>query len=309
MAGASLLTLLDDIATVLDDVAVMTKLSAKRTAGVLTDDLAVNAEQVSGVSAAREIPVVASVAKGSFLNKLIIIPAILLIEHFVPWLMIALLLVGGAFLCYEGAHKVAHLFSKEKAPSMTSAIENRTYTEAEIRQLEKSKIRGAIRTDFILSAEIMVIALNVVAESALLTQVLTLLALAVIITVGVYGLVAGIVKLDDLGFYLMKKASSPKSLFNLLGRGLVNTAPYLMKALGFIGTIAMFLVGGGIVIGEIPQLIALQTSLATAIPITLLQSLFPTLFSFIIGLIVGLIVLAIVTFISKIRQSPKPVLK
>ncbi len=304
MAGASLLTLLDDIAAVLDDVAVMTKLSAKKTAGVLTDDLAVNAEQVSGVSAAREIPVIAKVARGSLINKFIIIPAILLIEHFVPWLMIILLLIGGAFLCYEGAHKVAHFFSKKSSSPKTSSIVEKEYSEEEIKQLEKTKINGAIRTDFILSAEIMVIALSVVEAATFSTQVLTLVALALIITVGVYGLVAGIVKLDDLGFYLIKKAPSPRSLFNLIGRGLVSTAPILMKILGIVGTIAMFLVGGGLVIGEIPQLGALQTTLGTMISSSFIQALVPTFANLVVGLIVGFIVLAVVSLITAFKKQP-----
>lgn len=305
MAGASLLTLLDDIAAVLDDVAAMTKLSTQKTAGVLTDDLAVNAEQVSGVRAAREIPVVASVAKGSFLNKLIIIPAILVIDHFVPWLMMILLLAGGAFLCYEGAHKIAHLFDRKKENLAVSSAttESPIYSDAEIQQLEKQKIRGAIRTDFILSAEIMVIALSVMATTTLLTQVLTLLALAVIITVGVYGIVAGIVKLDDLGFYLLKKSRSTTSITSIIGKGLIKTAPVLMRALGFIGTIAMFLVGGGIVITEPPQLVTLQTMIAQQLSIPFIQALTPTLFSFVVGIIVGFIVLVIATTIQRLRAK------
>lgn len=301
MAGASLLTLLDDIAAVLDDVAAMTKLSTQKTAGVLTDDLAVNAEQVSGVRAQRELPVIASVAKGSFLNKLIIIPGILLINNFIPLLMIILLLIGGAFLCYEGAHKVAHLFHKKRQPTSNSTIEDKIYTEEELRAHEKTKIRGAIRTDFILSAEIMVIALSVMADSSLMIQITTLLALAIIITVGVYGIVAGIVKLDDLGLYLIKRAPNPRSILNTFGRGLVNTAPYLMKSLGFIGTVAMFLVGGGIVIAEIPLLISFQASLTNMINIPFFQALMPTLVSFVIGLIVGFIVLLIINIIDLIR--------
>lgn len=303
MAGASLLTLLDDIAAVLDDVAAMTKLSTQKTAGVLTDDLAVNAEQVTGVRAQREIPVIASVAKGSFLNKLIIIPAILLINNYAPWLMIILLLIGGAFLCYEGAHKIAHIFEQKKAPKQAEAIAEKIYTEEELRAHEKTKIRGAIRTDFILSAEIMVIALSVMAASSLTIQIATLITLAIIITVGVYGIVAGIVKLDDLGFYLIRKSPEKKALLNIIGRGLVNTAPYLMKALGFIGTIAMFLVGGGIIIAEIPYLIALQSSLSNIVSISFVQALMPTITSFVIGIIVGFIVLPIVSIISKFKKS------
>ncbi len=304
MAGAGLLALLDDIAAVLDDVAVMTKLSAKRTAGVLTDDLAVNAEQVAGVSATREIPVVASVARGSFLNKLVIIPAILLIEHFAPWLMIILLLMGGSFLCYEGVHKILHARSAKKNTHAKEGTSSQiSYSEEEIRKIEKQKIKGAIRTDFILSAEIMVIALSVVDEATLMTQILTLISLAVIITVGVYGFVAAIVKLDDIGFYMIKKSPEPKSLANLIGRGLVNTMPYLMKALGFIGTIAMFLVGGGIVVSEIPFLGSIQQEIINMITVGGFKSITPTLFNFGVGLIVGIVVAGIIAQMQSFKKA------
>lgn len=248
MAGASLLTLLDDIATILDDVSLMSKIAAKKTAGVLGDDLALNAEQVSGVKADRELPVVWAVAKGSLLNKLILVPAALAISAVAPWLITPLLMLGGLFLCFEGAEKIIHSFFHKKehgtdtapisdVPSDYNAV---TLNAADY---EAQKVKGAIRTDFILSAEIIVITLGVVSESDFLTQVITLFGIAFIMTVGVYGLVAIIVKIDDVGLYLSKKRAA---LAKGVGRGLLAFAPWLMKALSFVGTIAMFLVGGGI---------------------------------------------------------------
>lgn len=246
MAGTSLLTLIDDIATLLDDVAVLTKIATKKTAGVLGDDLALNAEQVTGVSAERELPVVWAVAKGSLVNKAILVPAALAISRFTPWLVTPLLMCGGAFLCFEGFEKVAHKLlhrshqdSAERAVKLQALIDE----DVDVVALERDKIRGAVRTDFILSAEIMVISLGTVAAEPLLTQVLVLVTISLCITVGVYGLVAGIVKLDDAGLYLSQR---PNANARALGRGLVRTAPYLMKALGIAGTVAMFLVGGDI---------------------------------------------------------------
>ena len=264
MASPSLLALLDDITAVLDDVASMTKLATKKTAGVLTDDLAVNAQQVVGVQASREIPVVWSVAKGSFINKLLIIPAALLINAFAPWLMVVLLVMGGAYLCFEGAEKIHHTLFHKNDHKQKSLIteEGEAITDEMIKKMEKDKIKGAIRTDFILSAEIIVITLHTVAEYSLTTQIMTLLSIAILITIGVYGLVAGIIKMDDLGYWMMKNAKAA-SLKAKTGLMLINAAPYLMKILGFVGTVAMFLVGGGIIIGEIPQLIALQNNWIT----------------------------------------------
>ncbi len=295
MAGASLLTLLDDIASVLDDVAVMSKVAAKKTAGVLGDDLALNAQQVSGVTADRELPVVWSVAKGSFKNKLILVPAALLISSFVPWLIMPLLLIGGLFLCYEGAEKVLeklfHTQHEEPKEELVQAESAQEY--------EKKKIAGAIRTDFILSAEIIVIALGTVQGQAMSTQILVVSVIALFMTIGVYGLVAGIVKLDDLGLYLEQRG---KGLSQSVGRGLVNFAPKLMKTLTIVGTAAMFLVGGGIVVHNVPMIHHWVEPIITNIPdISLVQALFPTLMNGLIGVLAGLLIVLIWSVISKIK--------
>lgn len=258
MAAGSLLTLLDDIATVLDDVAVMTKVAAKKTAGVLGDDLALNAQQVTGVKAERELPVIWAVAKGSFLNKFILVPGALAISAFIPWLITPLLMLGGAFLCYEGFEKIAHKFlhSKEEIDrhhdEMIQAVSD---PNVDMVEFEKNKISGAIRTDFILSAEIIVIALGTVKDQSMMMQSLVVSVIAILITVGVYGLVAGIVKLDDAGLHLLKdKAKSAWSSFKrMLGKFLLWFAPRLMSTLSIVGTAAMFLVGGGILLHGIPQ--------------------------------------------------------
>lgn len=246
MAGASLLTLIDDIASVLDDVALMTKVAAKKTAGVLGDDLALNAEQVSGVRAERELPVVWAVAVGSLKNKLILVPAALAISAFIPWAVTPLLMIGGFYLCLEGVEKLAHkwLYTAEEdamhhADEMAALVDE----SVDLLAFEADKIKGAIRTDFVLSAEIIVIALGTVAGQPFTSQLAVLASIGLIMTVGVYGLVAGIVKMDDVGFYLLKKSSTTG---RLLGQGLVLAAPKLMKALTIIGTAAMFMVGGGI---------------------------------------------------------------
>lgn len=252
MAGASLLTLIDDIATLLDDVSVMTKVAAKKTAGVLGDDLALNAQQVSGVSAERELPVVWAVAKGSMVNKAILVPAALLISAFAPWAVIPLLMLGGAFLCFEGFEKLAHkwLHSAEEDEQHHAALTEAVVNPAvDLVAMEKDKIKGAIRTDFILSAEIIVITLGTVADAAFGKQVAVLAGIALIMTVGVYGLVAGIVKLDDLGFYLVRRTSAAAQA---IGRGILAAAPWMMKGLSVLGTAAMFLVGGSIILHGIP---------------------------------------------------------
>ena len=244
--ASSLLALLDDIATILDDVSVMTKVAAKKTAGVLGDDLALNAAQVSGVRAERELPVVWAVAKGSTRNKLILVPAALAISAFLPWAVTPLLMIGGLFLCYEGFEKVAHRLlhgKKEDAAHHAAHLVALSRSREELLAVEQQKIRGAIRTDFILSAEIIVIALGTVAGRALSVQIGVLVGVAALMTVGVYGLVAGIVKLDDLGLNLSRRASAT---FAAIGRGILRAAPWLMKALSVAGTAAMFLVGGGI---------------------------------------------------------------
>jgi predicted DNA repair protein MutK len=266
MAGASLLTLLDDIAAILDDVAAMSKVAARKTAGVLGDDLALNAQQVSGVASERELPVVWAVAKGSFINKLILVPAALLISAFIPWAVTPLLMFGGLFLCYEGFEKLHHSYQHKRSKSQQTLLDatlssgiddNLELVKAakvlsadleDLKQFEAQKVKGAIRTDFVLSAEIIAISLGVVAHMALLTQFMTLSIIAVIMTVGVYGLVAGIVKIDDLGLYLSQRKG--RGLLTHLGHSvglfLLSAAPYLMKGLTFVGTIAMFMVGGGI---------------------------------------------------------------
>ncbi|BCB45143.1 membrane protein [Vibrio alginolyticus] len=299
MAGASLLTLLDDIATVLDDVALMSKMAAKKTAGVLGDDLALNAQQVSGVASEREIPVVWAVAKGSFKNKLILVPSALLISAIIPWLIMPLLLIGGLFLCFEGAEKVLekvfpHFHPHEEKEELVNTGES-------IEEYEKRKVAGAIRTDFILSAEIIVIALGTVTGASLVTQILVVSLIAVIMTIGVYGLVAGIVKLDDLGFYLEIR-SKGKGWMAKVGSALVAFAPKLMKLLTIVGTAAMFLVGGGIVVHNVPAIhhfvepIIMNFSghsVATAI--------LPILLNGIIGFVAGLIVVAVWAAVEKIR--------
>lgn len=246
MAGSSLLVLIDDIAAVLDDVSLMTQMAAKKTAGVLGDDLALNAQQVSGVRAEREIPVVWAVAKGSFINKLILVPSALAISAFIPWLVTPLLMVGGAYLCFEGFEKLAHKFLHSKAEDQ---VEHAELVEAvadpavDLVAFEKDKIKGAIRTDFILSAEIIAITLGTVAGAPLSQQVIVLSGIAIVMTIGVYGLVAGIVKLDDLGLWLTQK---PGQMAKSIGGAILRAAPYMMKSLSVIGTAAMFLVGGGI---------------------------------------------------------------
>jgi hypothetical protein len=249
MAGSSLLALIDDIATLLDDVSLMTKVAAKKTAGVLGDDLALNAQQVSGVSADRELPVVWAVCKGSLKNKLILIPAALAISALLPWAITPLLMLGGAFLCFEGFEKLAHRF-------LHSAEEDKAHHEAlvdpatDLVAYERDKVRGAVRTDFILSAEIITIALGTVSEASFAQQVAVLCAIGVALTVGVYGLVAAIVKLDDGGLYLSRRPGA----LGALGRGVLVAAPWLMKTLSVVGTAAMFLVGGGILVHGIAPL-------------------------------------------------------
>jgi len=252
--ASSLLALLDDIATILDDVSVLSKVAAKKTAGVLGDDLALNANQVSGLEADRELPVVWAVARGSFVNKAILVPAALAISAFAPWAVTPLLMVGGAFLCYEGFEKLAHRFLHSRAEDeahhqeLTRAVVD---PQVDLRALEKDKIKGAVRTDFILSAEIIAITLGTVAQSRFMVQVAVLGAIAVAMTVGVYGLVAGIVKLDDLGLYLSRRAAAAA---RAVGNGILRLAPWLMKALSVAGTAAMFLVGGGILAHGVPAI-------------------------------------------------------
>jgi uncharacterized protein len=250
--ASSLFALLDDIATLLDDVSILTKVAAKKTAGVLGDDLALNAQQVAGVRAERELPVVWAVAKGSAVNKAILVPLALAISAFAPWAITPLLMIGGAFLCYEGVEKLAHRWLHSKHEDDAHHAEQVRALDdpaVDVVAFEKDKIKGAIRTDFILSAEIIVISLGTVADSDFVTRVAVLVGIAVLMTVGVYGLVAGIVKLDDLGLYLSRKASAAA---RAIGQGLLRLAPWLMKALSVAGTAAMFLVGGGILVHGAP---------------------------------------------------------
>ncbi len=300
MAGLSLLALLDDIASVLDDVALMTKVAAKKTAGVLGDDLALNAEQVSGVSAERELPVVWKVAKGSFRNKAILVPAALLISAIAPWLITPLLLIGGLFLCFEGAEKIVHSLSAKNADTkLTDNSEHpQTVTDLSLEEYEDQKVKGAIRTDFILSAEIIVIALGTVQSQPLSTQLLVVSLIAITMTVGVYGLVAGIVKMDDAGLYLVKN-NQAKGIKHSIGNGLLSFAPKLMKSLATIGTIAMFLVGGSIVVHSIPDSHVMLHHLLTTLPAAaqsngLITWLVPVIIDALTGIAAGFIVLTVV---------------
>lgn len=303
MAGTSLLALLDDIATILDDVSVMTKVAAKKTAGVLGDDLALNAQQVSGVKADRELPVVWAVAKGSFVNKLILVPAALLISVFLPWLITPLLMVGGAYLCYEGCEKLLHKFlhGDEKEVEHQQRLQAVSDENVDLVAFEKTKIKGAIRTDFILSAEIIVISLGAVQSATFGVQVAAICAIAVLMTVGVYSLVAGIVKLDDAGQHLMQTPadSTAAGARIAFGQAILTVAPWLMKTLSVVGTAAMFLVGGGILVHGIPGshdwIHHLQEMVAAV------SWLVPLLINLVGGIIAGALVLLVVTGVSKFR--------
>lgn len=303
MAGSSLLVLIDDIATVLDDVALMTKMAAKKTAGVLGDDLALNAQQVSGVRAEREIPVVWAVAKGSFVNKLILVPSALAISAFVPWLVTPLLMVGGAYLCFEGFEKLAHKFlhsKEEDEAEHTQLTEAVADPATDLVAYEKDKIKGAIRTDFILSAEIIAITLGTVADASLTQQVVVMSGIAIVMTVGVYGLVAGIVKLDDLGLWLAQK---PGQMAKKIGGGILSAAPYMMKTLSVVGTAAMFLVGGGILTHGVPVVHHWIESIGAAAGSA--GFVVPVLINGVAGIIAGAVVLAVVTLVGKIWKAVK----
>jgi predicted DNA repair protein MutK len=296
--ASSLLALLDDIATLLDDVSVMTKVAAKRTAGVLGDDLALNAKQVSGVDPDRELPVVWAVAKGSLVNKAILVPAALVLSQFAPWLVIPLMIAGGAYLCYEGVEKIAHKWlhkAEDEAhhKELTNALVN---PEVDLVQFEKDKIKGAIRTDFILSAEIIVISLGTIAQASLAQRIGVLVAISLVMTVGVYGFVAGIVKIDDAGLNLSRRASRAAQA---LGRALLWVAPWLMKTLSVLGTAAMFLVGGGIVTHSIAALHHFIEGLAapgfggTVVGIVA---------DLVVGLLIGIFVLGVVELFKRVRK-------
>ncbi|GAL58422.1 hypothetical protein YedI [Pseudescherichia vulneris NBRC 102420] len=301
LAGSSLLTLLDDIATLLDDISLMGKLAAKKTAGVLGDDLSLNAQQVSGVRANRELPVVWSVAKGSLLNKVILVPLALLISAFIPWAITPLLMVGGAFLCFEGVEKVLHSLHARKHKEDPQQAQERlnAIAKQDPKQYERDKVKGAIRTDFILSAEIVAITLGIVADAPLLNQVLVLSGIAVLVTLGVYGLVGIIVKLDDMGYWLVER---PGALAKIVGKGLLVIAPWLMKVLTIVGTLAMFLVGGGIVVhGIAPLHHAIEHFAAEQGAV--IGATLPTLANLVLGFIIGLIVVGLVKGISRLRGA------
>ncbi len=321
--ATSLFLLLDDIATVLDDVALLTKVAAKKTAGVLGDDLALNAQQVSGVSANRELPVVWAVAKGSFINKAILVPTALAISAWLPVAVTPLLMVGGAFLCFEGFEKIAHRWlhgagpdaahgDGQVLPDDAALIEASSQPQAALLALEKTKIKGAVRTDFILSAEIIAITLGTVQNSAFLTQVTVLTGIAVAMTIGVYGLVAGIVKLDDAGLFLSQRTGEGffTRMGRSLGRGVLRLAPWLMKSLSVAGTIAMFLVGGGILAHGVP---ALGHRIDALVPLAagvagvggVLAFLTPLLLHAAIGLAVGALVLLVVELVKKFRMPAR----
>jgi hypothetical protein len=279
----------------------MGKLAAKKTAGVLGDDLSLNAQQVSGVRANRELPVVWGVAKGSFLNKVILVPLALLISAFIPWAITPLLMIGGAFLCFEGVEKVLHSFSGRKESDTPEMRQQRLEALAaqDPKTFERDKVKGAIRTDFILSAEIVAITLGIVSDAPLLNQVLILSGIALLVTVGVYGLVGLIVKLDDIGYWLETKSSA---VAKGIGKSLLVLAPWLMKSLSVVGTLAMFLVGGGIVVhGIAPLHHAIEHFSATQGAVV--AAMLPTLLNLVLGFIIGAIVVAAVKGVEKLRGT------
>jgi predicted DNA repair protein MutK len=300
MAGASLLALLDDIATILDDVAVMTKVAAKKTAGVLGDDLALNAEQVSGVRAERELPVVWAVAKGSLVNKAILVPTALAISAVAPMLVIPMLMIGGLYLCYEGVEKLAHkwLHRGDAAAEHQAELAAVADESVDLVAFEKEKIKGAIRTDFVLSAEILVIALGTVADKPFATQAAVMVGIALIMTAGVYGLVAAIVKMDDVGAHLALK---PGAAAQAVGRMLLAAAPKIMKALTVIGTAAMFLVGGGILTHGVPPLHHLLEGVSAAAGF--IGPLIGAVLDALVGVVAGAVVLAGMALLARLRGT------
>ncbi len=301
MAGTTLLALIDDIATILDDVATMTKVAARKTAGVLGDDLALNAQQVTGVQADRELPVVWAVAKGSLINKAILVPAALLISWLAPWLITPLLMLGGALLCFEGFEKLAHKWlhsPEEDEAEHRKTLQALADPAVDLVAFEREKIKGAVRTDFILSAEIVVITLGTVAAASLLQRVGVLVGISLLMTVGVYGLVAGIVKLDDLGLRLQRSASG---FAQAVGTGLLQAAPWLMKTLSVVGTAAMFMVGGGILLHGWPALAHAVEAYAAGWG-GLLGAVLNTLAGAAVGLVAGALVLAGVMGVQRLRS-------
>ncbi len=310
--ATSLLALIDDIASVLDDVALLSKLAAKKTAGVLGDDLALNAQQVSGVKADRELPVVWAVAKGSFINKAILVPAALAISAFAPWGVTPLLMVGGAFLCYEGFEKLAHKFmhsEAEQAAEHEALVNALADPAVDLREVEKTKIKGAIRTDFILSAEIVAITLGTVQGSPFTTQLAVLSGIALAMTAGVYGVVAGIVKLDDGGLYLSKRSGLKvwNRFQRSLGRSILRAAPWLMKFLSVAGTIAMFLVGGGILthgftpLHHVVEVVTQRANDVNGIG-GVLAAITPLALDALVGVVAGALVLLAVTLLMRMKN-------
>ncbi len=329
--ATSLLTLFDDVATILDDVAAMTKIATKKTAGVLGDDLALNANQVAGVKADRELPVVWAVAKGSAVNKLILVPVALLISAFAPWAITPLLMLGGLYLCYEGVEKLAHKFlhPEDAAAKKAELRKHMSDDGIDVRAAEREKIKGAVRTDFILSAEIIVIALGSVGAATFPVRVGALIGISIVMTVGVYGLVAAIVKLDDLGLWLTgrptldtaadtatdadtaadavrARVEERSAASRTIGRGILWFAPVLMKLLSIVGTAAMFIVGGGILthgVHWIAERIASVAGTVASVPGvgTVLQSATSMLLDSLVGIAAGAVVLAIVTGVQKLR--------
>ncbi|MBT4521953.1 MAG: DUF808 domain-containing protein [Halieaceae bacterium] len=314
MAGTSLLLLIDDIALVLDDVAVMAKVAAKKTAAVLGDDLALNAEQVSGVRAARELPVVWAVAKGSLRNKLILVPAALAISAVANWLIIPLLMLGGLYLCFEGFEKIAHKLLTTEAEDEAHCkelAETLANPDMDLVEYERDKIKGAIRTDFILSAEIIVITLGTVADANFSSQVVVLSGIAIAMTLGVYGLVALIVKVDDAGLYLVRKTGQGLwyRFLHWLGGVLLAFAPMLMKTLAIVGTAAMFLVGGGILVHGLHPVQAYIDQIALAVGALaflgpLLQAVAPMLLALLFGIVAGGVAMAGSKAWQTLRPSP-----
>ena len=313
MAAGSLLTLLDDIATLLDDVSVLSKVAAKKTAGVLGDDLALNAQQVTGVRAERELPVVWAVFKGSALNKLVMVPVALFLSAVFPWIITPLLMLGGAFLCYEGFEKVAHrlLHSREEEhEEHAKRVEALADRRVNMAQFEKQRIRGAIRTDAILSAEIIVIALGTVKDADLAVRIGVVSAIAAVMTVGVYGLVAGIVKLDDVGMHFMEKSGESRlaALQRRFGGMILSFAPVMMKTLSVLGTAAMFLVGGGIIAHGLPLLATWLhdiESVAHELPVAadLFSGLAALVYNGIVGIVAGGILVGAHELVRRIRPK------
>ncbi|MFO1496078.1 MAG: DUF808 domain-containing protein [Lysobacterales bacterium] len=307
--ASSLLALIDDIATLLDDVMVMSKVAAQKTAGVLGDDLALNAQQVAGVAAEREVPVVWAVAKGSFINKLILVPAALLISVVAPWAILPLLMIGGLFLCFEGFEKLAHKYlhsAAEDAEHHREQLAAMANPALDLVAFEKDKIRGAIRTDFILSAEIIVITLGTVADEVFAKKLMVLSVIAIVMTVGVYGLVAGIVKLDDLGYWLVKRGAGIR---RRIGEWILRAAPLLMKTLSVLGTAAMFMVGGSILahgIGPLHHGIAHASEQLGAVSVSVLGSTLGILLEALVGVIAGALVLLLLTVGKKLWGKRAP---